>query len=66
MTVMMPSPIIIKQLIMKKIHFLSDNIITPLGNSSEENFNAILSGKSGVVEHVKPCFQNNPFLRFSY
>lgn len=46
---------------MKKIHFLSDNIISPLGSSTEENFNAILSGKSGVVEHVKPSFQNSPF-----
>jgi len=46
---------------MKSVHFLSDNIFSPLGLTTEDNFNSILSGKSSVMEHVKPDFQKTPF-----
>jgi len=48
-------------MMMKPIHFLSDNIISPLGFTTEDNYNSILSGRSSIIEHLKPSFQATPF-----
>ena len=36
---------------MRKVVCIADNILSPLGRTSEENYRAVLHGKSGVAKH---------------
>jgi 3-oxoacyl-[acyl-carrier-protein] synthase I len=46
---------------MNKVFILADNIISPVGTSSEQNFHALTQGISGVAEHHLPAFSPEPF-----
>ena len=39
---------------MKDVYVVSDNIISPVGNTAENNFYALINNQSGVEEHVLP------------
>lgn len=43
------------------VFVISDNIISPLGNSTQQNFDALLGGNSGIQQHVKPAIHQQPF-----
>jgi len=46
---------------MRDVFVVSDNIISPLGLSSADNFRKLRSGISGIKLHDKPAFSPNPF-----
>jgi 3-oxoacyl-[acyl-carrier-protein] synthase I len=46
---------------MKDVFVVSDNIISPVGNTAAANFHALLNNKSGVKEHVLPGISPVPF-----
>jgi 3-oxoacyl-[acyl-carrier-protein] synthase I len=46
---------------MNKVFIIADNVISPVGSSSEENFYALTHGISGVVQHTLPAFSPEPF-----
>ena len=46
---------------MKDVYVVSDNIISPVGNTAAANFHALLNNKSGVKEHVLPAISPVPF-----
>ena len=45
----------------REVFIVSDNITSPLGSSTEENFNALLEGKSGIMRHERPEYSPTPF-----
>lgn len=46
---------------MRRIARISDNIISPLGNTSAENFEAVLRGRSALALHGAGGFEDEPF-----
>jgi 3-oxoacyl-[acyl-carrier-protein] synthase-1 len=46
---------------MKDVYVVSDNIISPVGNTAAENFHALNNNISGVKEHVMPSVSSSPF-----
>ncbi|MEP6726264.1 MAG: beta-ketoacyl synthase N-terminal-like domain-containing protein [Bacteroidota bacterium] len=46
---------------MKDVYVVSDNIISPVGNTAAGNFNALLNNESGIKEHVLPAISPVPF-----
>ncbi|MEO6316905.1 MAG: beta-ketoacyl synthase N-terminal-like domain-containing protein [Chitinophagaceae bacterium] len=46
---------------MKDVFIVSDNIISPVGNTTEANFIAVLNNQSGIKEHVLPAVSPVPF-----
>jgi len=45
---------------MKKVWLVADSIVSPLGNSVEENFEALTVGRSGVRKITDPAFGEHP------
>ncbi len=46
---------------MKDVFVVSDNIISPVGNTAEANFHALLNNRTGIKEHVLPAISPVPF-----
>ena len=46
---------------MKDVFVVSDNIISPVGNTTEANFHALLKNTTGIKEHVLPGISCLPF-----
>ena len=46
---------------MKEVYVVADNIISPLGLSTSENFSNLLKGKSGIQEHSNDKLSGNVF-----
>jgi 3-oxoacyl-[acyl-carrier-protein] synthase I len=46
---------------MREVFVASDNIISPLGLTTTENFDNMLAGKSGVSEHANEKISDHPF-----
>ena len=46
---------------MKDVYIVSDNIISPVGNTTAANFHALVNNQSGVKEHVLPSISATPF-----
>lgn len=46
---------------MKRVYVIADNIIAPLGRTTEENFNNLLGGQTGIRLHTDPVLCANPF-----
>ena len=47
--------------VMKDVFVVADNIISPVGSSTAENFYALTHNLSGVQEHTLPFFSPAPF-----
>lgn len=45
----------------KEVFIVSDNIISPLGATTAENFAMLQKGISGIVEHTEPSMSDQPF-----
>ncbi|CAN5772765.1 beta-ketoacyl synthase N-terminal-like domain-containing protein [soil metagenome] len=43
------------------VYLIADNIVSPLGNTTSENFDALLQGHSGIRLHSIPAIHNQPF-----
>jgi 3-oxoacyl-[acyl-carrier-protein] synthase-1 len=46
---------------MKKVYLVADNIYSPLGATTAQNFEQLVNGVSGVKQHVNPAFSAEPF-----
>src|SRR3954462_5320394 len=46
---------------MKSVYVVADNILSPLGRTTEENFSNVLRGQSGIQLHDDKAFSANPF-----
>ncbi len=46
---------------MKEVYFVTDNIVSPLGKTTGENFECIQNGTVGVKEHTDKSFSPDPF-----
>ncbi|GAC1602187.1 MAG: beta-ketoacyl synthase N-terminal-like domain-containing protein [Chitinophagaceae bacterium] len=46
---------------MKDVFVVSDNIVSPVGNTSAENFHALIHDQSGIKEHLLPAVSPLPF-----
>ena len=46
---------------MNDVFVIADNIISPVGNTSEENFRALAGDNSGIQEHRLPALSALPF-----
>ena len=46
---------------MKDVFVVSDNIISPVGNTAAANFHALLNNESGVKQHIVPGISPVPF-----
>ena len=46
---------------MKDVYIVSDNIVSPVGNTAADNFHALISNRSGIKEHVLPSVSATPF-----
>ncbi len=46
---------------MKDVFIVADNIISPLGVTTEENFSRLVKGESGVRLHNNPVLSDDPF-----
>ena len=46
---------------MKDVFVVSDNIFSPVGNTSAENFHALINDQSGIKEQVLPSVSALPF-----
>src|SRR5258706_2101117 len=46
---------------MMDVFVVSDNIISPVGNTSAGNFRALINNESGIKEHVLPSISPVPF-----
>jgi 3-oxoacyl-[acyl-carrier-protein] synthase-1 len=46
---------------MKDVFIVSDNIISPVGNTAADNFHALINNESGIKEHVLPSLSPVPF-----
>lgn len=45
----------------RETFIIADHILSPLGNSTEENFNAIKNGQSGIKKHTNISISEKPF-----
>ena len=43
------------------VYVIADNIFSPLGNTTGENFNALLQGQSGIRQHSISAIHHQPF-----
>ena len=43
------------------VYIIADNIVSPLGNTTGENFDALVQGQSGIQLHNIPAIHNQPF-----
>ena len=43
------------------VYVIADNIVSPLGNTTGENFDALLQGHSGIKLHNIPAIHTQPF-----
>jgi 3-oxoacyl-[acyl-carrier-protein] synthase-1 len=46
---------------MRDVFVLSDNIVSPLGDTTEENFRALTAGKTGIRRHERADMSPTPF-----
>ena len=46
---------------MREVFIVSDNIISPLGSTTEDNFYQLTQSKSAIAHHIKPKFSTQPF-----
>ena len=46
---------------MKEVFVVADNIISPVGKTSAENFHALTKGISGIKHHILPSISATPF-----
>lgn len=46
---------------MREVFIVSDNIISPLGCTSEENYHKLTENKSAIALHIRPEFSTEPF-----
>lgn len=46
---------------MKSVYVVADNIVSPLGRTTEENFRNICRGESGIQLHDDPALSATPF-----
>jgi 3-oxoacyl-[acyl-carrier-protein] synthase-1 len=46
---------------MKKVYLVADNIYSPFGATTAQNFEQLVKGISGVKQHVNPAFSAEPF-----
>lgn len=46
---------------MKKVYLISDNLLSPLGVTTSQNFNRLLEGVSSVKQHNDPSKSEKPF-----
>ncbi|MEO5889914.1 MAG: beta-ketoacyl synthase N-terminal-like domain-containing protein [Ferruginibacter sp.] len=46
---------------MKDVFIVADNIISPLGRTTEENFSSLKNGRSGIQEQHNPAMSDHPF-----
>jgi 3-oxoacyl-[acyl-carrier-protein] synthase-1 len=46
---------------MRDVFVLSDNIVSPLGASTEENFRALAEGRTGIRRHERAALSPTPF-----
>ena len=46
---------------MREVFVLSDNIVSPLGETTEENFRALASGNTGIRRHERADMSPTPF-----
>lgn len=45
----------------KDVFIVADNIVSPLGGTTAENFNALVAGTTGVRRHERPEMADQPF-----
>lgn len=45
----------------RAVHIVSDNILSPLGFTTEENFYQVKNNKSAIAYHNRPAFSSQPF-----
>jgi 3-oxoacyl-[acyl-carrier-protein] synthase-1 len=45
----------------KDIFIISDNIISPLGSTTADNFSMLRKGISGIIEHSEPAMSDHRF-----
>ena len=46
---------------MREVYIVSDNIISPLGFTTEDNFDGLLQNRSAISHHIKPEISERPF-----
>lgn len=46
---------------MRDVFVLSDNVVSPLGDTTEENFRALAAGKTGIRRHERADLSPTPF-----
>lgn len=46
---------------MNEVYFVADNIVSPLGKTTAENFMRVKEGIEGVKQHVDPAISAEPF-----
>lgn len=46
---------------MKDVFVVADNIISPVGSTTADNFHALAQNISGVQQHIRPAFSPQPF-----
>lgn len=46
---------------MKSVYVVADNILSPLGRTTEENFSNVSRGQSGIQQHDDKALSVNPF-----
>ncbi|RFS21122.1 beta-ketoacyl-[acyl-carrier-protein] synthase family protein [Chitinophaga silvatica] len=44
-----------------QVFVVADNIVSPLGNTTRENFDKVLQGSSGITRHENTTFADAPF-----
>ncbi|MEV4885612.1 beta-ketoacyl synthase [Chitinophaga ginsengisegetis] len=46
---------------MQQVYVVADNIVGPLGSTTRENFDQVLSGNSGIAQHNNAAYAAAPF-----
>lgn len=46
---------------MQQVYVVADNIVGPLGSTTRENFDQVLSGNSGIAQHHNAAYAAAPF-----
>lgn len=46
---------------MQQVYVVADNIVGPLGSTTRENFDQVLSGNSGIAQHNNTAYAAAPF-----
>jgi 3-oxoacyl-[acyl-carrier-protein] synthase-1 len=44
-----------------EVYIIADNIFSPLGATTAENFETVKKGESGLQQHINPAISNNTF-----